>query len=133
MEKPKAPVITYEQKDLETIAKNQKIIIWLFIAAVVLAIAIRVAPPVIADISVPLAKMFALLILVLQIGAGVGLIVWAYITEKGLKGKYPLLYSIGILLPLIVFVAIGSLIVRSTKVLKANNIKVGLFGAQGEK
>ena len=77
--------------------------------------------------------MFALLLLVLQIAAGVGLIVWAYITEKGLKGKYPLLYAIGILLPLIVFVVIASLIVRSTKVLEAHNIKVGLFGAQDEK
>ncbi|MBU1084566.1 MAG: hypothetical protein KKG84_05670 [Candidatus Omnitrophica bacterium] len=120
MEKKKKTEILYEKKDLEAIAKNQKLIIWFFISlSFVLILGGIVKIP---ELNV--------VFTVAQIAVFVPLLVQVFKIARNLKEKNDIIYAVALFLPIISLVVIAYLLSRSTKVLRAHGMKVGLLGAK---
>jgi len=96
--------ITYEKEDIKNIANNQKIICWLFLFMIL-------------GIVIPIFLI-----------ANLVAIFYVYYLARSLKLVRPWAYVIGAFIPLVSLVVLWSLISRSTKILQANNIGVGLMG-----
>ena len=117
--------IKYENNEIGYIAKKQKLVLWIFIGALVGNIGSKFFNPQINNIHALIYNVLA----IAGLAFWITLIITVYFLAKGLKEKRPLVYSVGMILPLINLVVVLSLIGKATKILKANGIKVGLMGA----
>lgn len=105
----------YEKEDIKKIAKNQKIICWLFLVIIVSIFTISLVIPILS-----------------YIGASIAVIFYVYYLAVALKVKHPALYVVGMFFPLIKLFVLWNLIQKATKVLQAHNVKVGVMGYKKE-
>lgn len=100
----------YTRQNIIDIAKNQKITLWLFLGGMVVSFATPFT-----------SKIFWYLV-------GIVMLYFIYKLVIALKLKHFWLYIIGMCIPIISLFVLVYLLIRSTNVLKAHSIKVGIMG-----
>ena len=101
--------IQYAKKDIADIAKHQKIICWLFLIAII-------------GLIFPIITLCAQLISIFYV----------YYLARALKVAHPGLYVFCAFFPIVSLFVLLNVIQKATKVLRAQNINVGVMGANKE-
>ncbi len=121
----------FTKEELILIAKNQS----LFCLIIFIGLCFRIS---IVGLSVMLPKaneeslialVLGMLLIVVSIGVFISAVIVTYRLAKAQKFKNPVLYSAGLIVPLINLFIILRLIANATKILRAHNIRVGIMGA----
>lgn len=98
--------LQYNKTGIKDIAKFQKLICWLFLIMII-----------------------GLIFPIITLGANIVAIFCVYYLARALKVNHPGLYVLGVFIPIVSLFVLLNVIQKSTKVLRSQNIKVGVMGA----
>ncbi len=101
--------LQYNKTDIKDIAKFQKLICWLFLIMII-----------------------GLIFPIITICANIIAIFCVYYLARALKVNHLGLYVLGVFIPIISLFVLLNVIQKATKVLRSQNIKVGVMGANKE-
>lgn len=120
--------MTFSKKEVLDIATLQGRLCAVFFAVIIINILVRALFFYLHEDSVLLATV-GMFIPIIQIFFAIWLCVVVYQLAKALKRiAWP--YILGVFVPLVNLIIFGILVVSASKVLKANNIAVGVMGAK---
>jgi fumarate reductase subunit C len=117
-------IVQYEKPEIVSLAKSQKLFIYLFAGIMALVI----FNGFVSFGKNPVSVILNLLFPVAKLALGIWGVLVIYRLAKGLKEKRPVFYAVGMIIPLVNLLVIVSLFSKTTKVLRAQGLKVGLMG-----
>ena len=120
--------LLFTKEDIRFVARDQRIICLIFLCFLIIMVAGFCA----GVLQLPESHPIFTIMNVLEICIRIAALIFVYRLASSMKVARPWMYVIGMFFPWINLLVLAFLIPRATKVLRANNIRVGLLGYNKE-